>query len=218
VGGQVQLEHNFERLLRGLFTPLGAFFEAKGSIGFSYSGEETCCAKKREGMAMKVEGSGGGNLEGVVAIPLLPVLKRLSTFTFGEWLSGPSVTVKLGLSGSLFGDYESCGQVSNKMQGRISGAFELALSSLGSQGQVSFADGSKKNIEFRLLDIGVGGLAQVETKRWLDGGKAFEIEFKAQADGFIESQLSIGVLGWTILDIKAPIATSDPKQYRVDLP
>jgi len=216
LGGQLQLDSEPIARLRKFMTPLGAFIETKGSVMFAYSGDELCCSTDKSGVAMKLEGSGGGGVEGMAAFPLLPALKRLSTFVFGDWLSGPSLTVKLTLAGSVFGAYDGCKGQRQAPAGRLALGVEVALSTLGAQTEISFADGSSKRAELRLLDIGAAGQGQVTPKRWVSNGLLFG--FQATADMFVKSQISIGSFGWTALDFKLPIFTSDDQEFVLTIP
>jgi hypothetical protein len=215
MGGQVSLDSQATPRFRKAFTAIGAFMETAGSLVFQYSGEEMCCSKSSTGSAIKLSGSGGGQYKVFSAFPLLPVLKKASKFIFGDWPSGPSITLELGLSGSVSGEYDTCPD-KGSLSGGFAGTAELAFSALGEQTKIKYVDGTSQDGEFRLANIGVSGEAKIEAKGFEN--KQLVLQASGKVDGFFKSNVTIGSLGWTAIDIRLPILTWSPDPFRVSIP
>jgi hypothetical protein len=201
-GQKISLDSNPLNLLRRYLVPLGAFLEAKGSLAFGYSGELMCCATGPFGRGAKAEGSAAGEFELAISLPLLPVLKKFSTFIFGNADVGPSIVGKFGFSGGGSGSYDWCLD-KGSATGKVSAAFEAALSGGGGQFPARLPNGGSATGEVRPLDVGIVGQYEMSFKGWNSSGLA--LERKLSLDLFAKSQFSIGSLGFTLLDIRAPL-------------
>jgi hypothetical protein len=215
VGGKVSIDTAPVAVLRKYLIPLGAFLEVKGSLAFSYAGDVQCCATGPGGRSAKVEGAGGAEMEAMIAVPLLPILKKFSSFIFSDITVGPSIVGKLSFGGSGSGSYDWC-----KRQGEATakyvGAAELAISLGGGQFPVGLPNGGGTTGEFRPLDVGVVGQGEVSVNRWNASGLGGDT--RISVDLFAKSQISIGALGWNFLDIRAPLIPDIRNEFSIVVP
>ncbi len=211
--GKISVDTKPISLMRRYLVPLGAFVEAKGSAAFGYGGDLTCCAQGILGRGAKAEGTLSGDFEIMAAIPLLPVLKKFSSFIFSNFDVGPSIVGKLGFSGGGSGSYDWC-KNAGEITAKMAGSAEFALSAGGGQFPVGLPNSTTTTGEIRPLDVGVVGQGELTLDKWV--AEEIQGETRISLDLFIRSQVSIGTLSWTALDIRAPLI-SDIKQ-RVQFP
>ena len=154
-------------------------------------------------------------MEFLLGIPLLPVLKKFSSFIFGDLISGPSIVGTVGFGGNSAGKYDFCAKT-GEATGKLFISPSLALSLTGGQFPAGLPNGGSVTGEFRPLDVGVVGQGELTLREWDFRGIGGDT--KMSLDVFVKSQFSIGSLGWTLFDIRAPIIPDIPGKFLIPVP
>lgn len=207
VGGQLAIAGEIGSKAKVITRSLGVVFDLGGNFGAQYSGEERCCYRKASGTGMKLEVTGGGQLEGAVGVPLLPVLKKVSTLVFGDLISGPSIVMRGNVGGSVAGNYDECPDQFDVL-GKVTGALEFLPLTFSNDLKVKQKNlnGSVSDVEgnFRPLDVGLSGNFGWNVRGMSGRSIPFEGD-DAYVQVFVKSSIQYGLLNWTILDLQIPI-------------
>lgn len=207
MGGQLAVAGELSTKAKVITRSLGVVFDLGGNFGVQYSGEERCCVRKASGVATKVELTGGGQLEGAVGVPLLPILKKVSTLLFMDALAGPSVVLRGNIGGSVAGNYDECPD-KGEVLGKVSGAVEFLPLTFSSDFRVKQKnlDGSVGDVDgnLRPLDVGLSGNFGWNVRGTVGRSLPFEGD-DAFIQVFVKSSIQYGLLNWTVLDLQIPV-------------
>jgi large repetitive protein len=217
LGGQIALAGEIGTKAKVITRALGVVFDLGGNINLQYSGEESCCYSEASGSAVKIEISGGGQLEGAVGVPLLPILKKISTLFFSDSLAGPSIVLRGNVGGSVAGNYDACPKKGDVL-GKVTGALEFLPLTFSNDFKVQQKNlgGSTSPVEgnMRLLDVGLSGNFGWNVTKLVGRSLPFEGD-NAYVQVFVKSSVQYGLLNFTALDLQIPIYQGKTPSFSV---
>ena len=228
IKGSVQTKLEFPSLVEGPTAKIARFLgvnlslTSKGEI--IAAGDDVCCEANKFGRATKYALSGALTTEFEVAVPLLPILKKIP---FSEFVPGvgllPNVKVKLSVSGSANGEYSGCdaenGRDAGSANGKLAGGLEVDLLSLSDRWSTKYKKlgpfGGATVTEYSevtLLEIGGIGNVDITLTEWPRKGLYGEWSYKISM--FIKLPQIRTPLGgvMTLGEFSFPIAQSAPSQ------
>ena len=211
-GFKLAMEAPFKESVRSLTKFVGVEMEliAKGEIGGSM--DDACCRHSEKGMPKgKYAFNGVLGFEGALAVPLLPILKKIP---FTEFIPAadafiPHSKLKIGISAGGSGEYDSC-EKEGDASGKISLEVEVDALSLSNKGQYTFTRLDPANptgtheLEITIIEVGGIGNGTGSLKEWNKSGMIGE--YSAMASLFVRlPAISKGSFNFTLGEFSFPL-------------